>query len=168
MYCSCLQYQVARALIYIIFSISCTRFSFYIPLCSKQHQAETWTTTWKCLWCSQAVNYRFLKIYLSVYYSKVTQKYFIVCSLSQRFFCGLFPSLLEISKQLSFIFSPCLISHIIKKNHYILLSFYTLYFIVPLSPTSAYSVCPTGMSFSPPSFLTHWSTLIFQKHHEQI
>lgn len=54
------------------------------------------------------------------------------------------------------------------KNHYILLSFYTLYFTVPLPPTSAYSVSPTGISFSPPSFLTHSSTLIFQKHHKQI
>lgn len=168
MYCSCLQYQVARALIYIIFSISCTHFSFYMPLCSKQHQAETRTTTWKRLWCPQAVNYRFLKIYLSVYYSKVTQKYLIICSLLQCSFCGLLPPLLGISNQLSFTFSPCLISHIIKKIHYILLSFYTLYFIVPLPPTSAYSVSPTGISFSPPSFLTHWSTLIFQKHHEQI
>lgn len=64
-----------------------------------------------------------------------------------------FLSVMEISKQLSFIFTPWLISHIIKTPHYILSSLYTLYSIVPLPPTFAYSVSPKASPYSP--FIPH-------------
>lgn len=110
--------------------------------------------TWDHLWCSQAVNHRFFKIYyLWKYYSKVTQNYLIICFLLQYFFCRVFLSVTEISKQLSFIFTPWLISHIIKTPYYILSPLYTLYSIVPLPPTFAYSASPKASPYSP--FIPH-------------
>lgn len=133
-----LQHCLMSILYLVCFFIIC------ISSCSKQYWAVTWTT-WNHLWCSQAENHRFLKIYyLWKYYSKVTQNYLILCSLLQYSLCRVSVSVTEIPKQLSFIFSPWLISY--KIRNYILLSLHTLYIIVALPPTFAYSVSPTGIS----------------------